>query len=153
MDFILGILINVSIEAWRVLQESALYVLFGFFMAGLLKAFLPPDFVERHLGKNNVSGVMKAAVIGAPIPLCSCGVVPAVAGIRKMGAGKGPAAAFLVATPETGADSIAITYALLDPLMAVIRPISAVITAVITGIFVNLTDKEDPPPVGHEGFT
>ena len=148
MELLLDILIDVSIEAWNVLQESAPYVLLGFFMAGLLKAYLPGDFVNKHLGGNSISGVMKAAVLGAPIPLCSCGVVPAVAGIRKMGAGKGPAAAFLVATPETGVDSIAVTYALLDPLMTVIRPVFAVITAIFTGIFVNLTDKDDRDSTG-----
>lgn len=140
------ILVRMAVETWGVLLDAAPFVLLGFLVAGLLKALLPADFVLKHLGKNRVSSVFKAAIIGAPIPLCSCGVVPAAAGMRRQGASKGATAAFLISTPETGVDSIAVTYALLDPIMAVARPLAGVLTAVVAGLGVHFFDKEAPRP-------
>ncbi len=136
------LIINVLNASWEILLESSVYILFGFFVAGLLKAFLPNDLVSKHLGKGKFSNILKASAIGVPIPLCSCGVVPAAAGIREQGASKGATASFMISTPETGVDSIAITYALLDPVMTVLRPLSAFITAVVTGVLVNVFDKD-----------
>ncbi len=128
---------------WHVWRESSLYILFGFFVAGLLKAFLKDDLVKRHLGAKGVSSVLKASLVGIPIPLCSCGVLPAAAGIKQQGAGKGAVSSFMISTPETGVDSIAISYALLDPVITVFRPIAAFFTAVITGILVNIFDVDE----------
>ena len=128
-------------EIWDILLEAAPYVLFGFFVAGMLKAFMPKDFVSRHLGRGNnkhsAAPVFKAAFFGIPLPLCSCGVIPAAAGLRKQGASKGAATSFLISTPETGVDSIAITYALLDPLMTVMRPFAAFLSAITAGLLVD----------------
>ncbi|VFQ45853.1 SO_0444 family Cu/Zn efflux transporter [Desulfoluna butyratoxydans] len=129
-------------ESWNVLCLSAPYMLFGFFVAGLLKAFIPDDFVARHLGRENGSSLLKASLFGVPIPLCSCGVLPAAAGLRKQGASKGATTSFLISTPETGVDSIAVTWALLDPLMAVLRPLSAFLTAMVTGQLVRTLDPD-----------
>lgn len=135
-------------SAWHVLLESSPYVIFGFTVAGLLKAFLPDNLVSRHLGTGRISSIFKAALIGIPLPLCSCGVLPAAAGLKEQGADKGAVTSFMISTPETGVDSIAITYALLDPLMTFFRPFSAFLTAVITGIGVKVIDplheKETP---------
>lgn len=84
--------------------------------------------------------------MGIPLPLCSCGVIPVSIGLRKQGASKGATTAFLIATPETGVDSIAITYALLDPLMTVIRPLAAFVTACIAGMIVNLLPDNTAEP-------
>ncbi len=135
------IIFKIIIESWNIIQDSAVFILFGFFAAGMLKAFLPDDFVARHLGKGRFSNVLKASALGAPIPLCSCGVIPAAAGLRQQGASKGATSAFLISTPETGVDSIAVTYALLDPVMTLFRPVSAILTATLTGIAVNIFDK------------
>ncbi len=140
MDFVIGILL----ECWQILREAAPFVLFGFAMAGLLKAFLLNHFIARHIGENSVSSVLKASLLGIPLPLCSCGVIPAAVELRKQGASRGGSAAFLVSTPESGVDSIAITYALLDPVMTVIRPLAAFITATVTGIAVNWLPEEEP---------
>ena len=139
-------------QSWSVLEESALYMLIGFLAAGLLKAFLPDNLVARHLGRNRTSNVIKASLLGVPIPLCSCGVVPAAAGLRRQGASRGATTSFLVSTPETGVDSIAVTYALLDPVMTIIRPIAAFITAVFAGILVNVGSKNDTEhePLGKD---
>ena len=133
--------------SWQVLNESAGYCLFGIFMAGLLRAFMPDDFVLTHLGKNNFISVIKASLIGVPLPVCSCGVIPVAMGLRKQGAGAGPTTAFMISTPETGIDSLAVTWALLDPLMTIIRPLAAFITATCAGIAVNFLPEQ---PNGSE---
>lgn len=137
-------------ESWNVLCLSAPYMLLGFFVAGLIKAFIPDDFVVRHLGKDSRANLFKAALFGVPIPLCSCGVLPAAAGIRKQGAGKGATTAFLISTPETGPDSIAVTWALLDPMMAVLRPVMAFLTAMVTGQLVRVLDPDEEKAPAEE---
>ena len=138
----MNILESILLESWNVLCLSAPYMLLGFTVAGLLKAFIPDDFIARHLGKESRSNLIKAAMFGVPIPLCSCGVLPAAAGIRKQGASKGATTAFLISTPETGVDSISVTWGLLDPLMAVLRPLSAFLTALFTGQLVRVFDPD-----------
>ena len=140
-DMITGILL----ASWQLLVEAAPFVLFGFLAAGLLKAFVPEDFVARHLGQSSFGSVIKASLFGVPLPLCSCGVIPAAVGLKKHGASNGASAAFLISTPETGVDSIAITYALLDPVMTVLRPLAAFFTATVTGLCINLLPPEQIP--------
>ncbi len=133
---------------WDILVDSSIWMLFGFLMAGLLRAFVPSDLVARHLGRKRSGNVFKAALFGIPLPLCSCGVIPAAAGLRSQGASKGATASFLISTPETGVDSIAVSWALLDPLMTVTRPLSAFVTAMFTGLFIDAADRDaDPVPV------
>lgn len=149
MKPIFDFLIQVLYSSWDVLLDSSPFIIFGFLVAGLLKAFVPNDMISRHLGGGRFSSVVKSSLVGIPLPLCSCGVLPAAAGMKEQGAGKGAVASFMISTPETGVDSIAITYALLDPLMTVMRPVSAFVTSITTGFFVNLTDKNSaagPPP-------
>ena len=141
----MNIIVNIFVESWHLLLEASVYILFGMLVGGLLKVFLNPSFVADHLGKGKFSSVIKAALFGIPIPLCSCGVLPAAASLKRQGANNGATTAFLISTPESGVDSMAITYALLDPIMTVARPISAFITAVAAGITENLlhTQKEE----------
>jgi uncharacterized membrane protein YraQ (UPF0718 family) len=141
MQGIIDIIIAVMTASWEVLLESAPFVLLGSFVAGLLKAFLPENFVARHLGGHSTLSILKAAALGVPLPLCSCGVLPAAAGLKKQGAGKGALASFLISTPETGVDSIAVSYALLDPIITVIRPVTAFFTAVAAGVAISFTEK------------
>jgi uncharacterized membrane protein YraQ (UPF0718 family) len=129
---------RIFVEAWHLLVDSSVYILIGLLMGGLLKAFLSPAYVARHLGKNRYRSVFKAAFLGIPLPLCSCGVVPAAAALKKQGANNGATTAFLISTPESGVDSIMVSYALLDPIMTIARPISAFLTAVIAGLLENL---------------
>ncbi|MBW2453822.1 MAG: SO_0444 family Cu/Zn efflux transporter [Deltaproteobacteria bacterium] len=129
------------LATWELLTESAVYVFFGLLVAGLLKAFLSPGMVARHLGTGRFSSVLKAALLGIPMPLCSCGVLPAGASLKRQGANNGATTAFLISTPETGVDSIAITYALLGPIMTVARPLAAFATAVVAGFSENLLAK------------
>lgn len=129
-------------ETWHIFTDAAPYVIFGFLAAGLIKAILPDDAVARHLGGGSLTAVVKASLLGIPLPLCSCGVIPAAIGLRRQGAGRGPSAAFLVSTPESGVDSIAITWALLDPVMTIVRPVAAFITGTLTGILIGLLPEE-----------
>lgn len=119
------------------LAEMAPYLLFGFLVAGVLYAFVPGNFYRNHLAKPGVWSVIKAALIGIPLPLCSCGVLPTAVSLRRNGASRGAATSFLIATPQTGIDSIAATYSLLGPAFAIIRPVAALITAFIGGMVVN----------------
>jgi len=142
MVHILKILLSILTESWHILNESAPYVLFGFFIAGLAKAFIPGNIMAKHLGKDNLSSVLKASLFGVPLPLCSCGVIPAAIGLRKQGASRGSTTAFLISTPESGADSVAISWALLDPLMTFARPLAAFLTATIAGVLVNALPED-----------
>jgi uncharacterized membrane protein YraQ (UPF0718 family) len=106
-------------------------------IGGVLKTFLSAAYVARHLGTGRFSSVFKAALFGIPLPLCSCGVLPTAASLKKQGANNGATTAFLISTPESGVDSISISYALLDPIMTVARPIAAFISALLAGIIEN----------------
>jgi uncharacterized membrane protein YraQ (UPF0718 family) len=138
----MNIIVTILLESWHLLLEASVYILFGMLIGGMLKVFLNPSFVADHLGKGRFMSVIKAALFGIPIPLCSCGVLPAAASLKKQGANNGATTAFLISTPESGVDSIAITYALLDPIMTVARPVSAFITAVAAGISENLLHSQ-----------
>jgi len=135
---------------WGILAESGPWLLLGFLIAGILKIFIPQDKVFRHFGKNNFLSVLKASLFGAPLPLCSCSVIPTAAGLRDAGASKGATTAFLIATPETGVDSIGITWALFDPLMTVLRPLAAIITAILSGTMVNRLVRAEADNKGVE---
>lgn len=118
--------------------ESAPWLLLGLLIAGFMKWLVPMELLKKHMGDNRLVSILKAAFIGAPLPLCSCGVIPAAIGLRRSGASKSTTVAFLVATPETGIDSISVSYALLGPFFAIIRPFAAVFTAIYAGIMVKL---------------
>ena len=124
--------------------ESAPWLVLGLIIAGLLKEFVPMRWMEKQLGQKARFPVVKAALIGAPLPLCSCGVIPAAAGLRKAGASKGATTSFLISTPETGVDSIALSWVLLGPFMAIARPIAAIFSAITAGWLVG---KESPENV------
>ncbi|MBT0586272.1 SO_0444 family Cu/Zn efflux transporter [Alteromonas oceanisediminis] len=122
--------------------ESAPYLLLGMFIAGLIHQAIPRTLIEKTLGEGR--SVTTAALIGAPLPLCSCSVIPVAMGIRRSGASKASTASFLVSTPETGVDSIGITYALMGPVMAVARPVAAIFSAIVTGTAIKLWGSETP---------
>ena len=124
--------------------DVAIYMLFGFFVAGVLHAFFKADRIKKTLGTGKIRPVILSALFGIPIPLCSCGVVPVATSLKKQGANSGAALSFMIATPESGVDSIAVSWAMLDPLMTVIRPVAGFITALATGIAQNFIGKETP---------
>jgi len=128
---------------WNLLVESAPWLLIGYLLAGIISQVIPSEWVHKQLAKPGFVSIVKGALIGAPLPLCSCGVIPTALAVRKAGASKGATSSFLVATPETGVDSISFSYAVLGPVFAIARPIAALTSAIIAGVLVNSFDKED----------
>lgn len=120
------------------------YLLLGFLVAGILYAFVPGTFYRNHLSNPGPWAVLKAALIGVPLPLCSCGVLPTAVSLRRNGASRGASTSFLIATPQTGVDSIAATYSLLGPAFAIIRPVAALTTAFVGGMLVSRHEKTSP---------
>lgn len=133
---------KIALDFWDVLSDMAPYLLFGFFVAGALSVLVSPKTVERHLGGRGIWPVLKAAAFGVPLPLCSCGVIPVSASLRRHGASKGAVTGFLLSTPQTGVDSILVTYGLLGPVMAIFRPVAALVSGVIGGGIVAATDGD-----------
>ena len=131
-------------NVWKIWLEAAPWLLVGLVAAGTLKTCVPGQFLQRWLGGRGLYPVLKAAVIGTPLPLCSCSVLPVAIQLRRSGASTASTVSFLVATPENGADSIALTYVLLGPAMTIIRPVAAIVSAVATGLFTGfVSDHEE----------
>lgn len=128
---------------WDVLCDMAPYLLFGFLMAGVLSVLISARAVERHLGGPGLLPVVKASLFGVPLPLCSCGVIPVAASLRRSGASKGATSAFLISTPQTGVDSILVTLSLLGPIYAVFRPVAALFAGLVGGGLVTLICPEE----------
>jgi uncharacterized protein len=142
----MAFILEVFRESWHILMASAIYILFGLTISGMLRVYLNPDKVAHHLGRGRFRSVFKAALLGIPIPLCSCGVVPAALSLKKQGANNGATTAFLISTPESGVDSIAVTYALMDPIMTIARPVAAFFTATVAGILENTIGSKNQNP-------
>ena len=121
----------------NVVCEMGPYLLLGFLIAGFLHVFVPKRFYSKYLSKDNKFAVLWAALLGVPLPLCSCGVIPTAVGLKREGASKGAVASFLIATPQTGIDSILATFSLMGLGFALVRPIAALITGVCGGLLVN----------------
>lgn len=127
------------------LNEMSPYILLGFFIAGLMHAFIPQQTFARHLSSTGWKAVVKSALIGVPLPLCSCGVLPTAIAMRRNGASRAASTSFLIATPQTGVDSIAATWSLLGPAFAVVRPVAALVTAMLGGVAVGKTETKPQP--------
>ncbi|MCM5703625.1 SO_0444 family Cu/Zn efflux transporter [Larsenimonas salina] len=139
----MGTLTDIGAAFLKLWQEAAVWLLLGLVVAGLLHTFVKGDRLGRHLSGPGPWPAVKAALMGTPLPLCSCGVIPAAIGLRRGGASKSATTAFLISTPETGVDSIAISYALLGPFMTVIRPIAALCSALTAAMLVLLGERRE----------
>ncbi len=139
MQFVINIF-NEAVSLWLAIAP---YLLLGMFFAGLLHVFLGTDFITRHLGKGTFGSILKATVFGIPLPICSCGVIPVAASLKKEGASQSATLSFLVSTPTTGVDSILATYSLMGPLFAVFRPVAAFISGITIGVINRLFNPEE----------
>lgn len=127
---------------WEYIVLSAPYLLFGFLASGILREYFNVEWIKKHLGKEGIGTIIKASAFGVPLPLCSCAVIPAAVTLKKQGASNAATSSFLISTPESGVDSIMMTYGVMDLPMTIIRPISAFITAFIAGIGQHLFNNE-----------
>ncbi len=141
-------MIEFLLALWNIVCEMSPYLLLGFLIAGILHAFIPQQVYHRYLAGQNMRSVTLAALFGVPLPLCSCGVIPTAMSMRREGASKAATVSFLIATPQTGVDSIVATASLLGTPFALLRPVAAFITALVGGgltiAFDN--DKENTSP-------
>jgi uncharacterized protein len=128
-------------ELLFILTEMAPYLMLGFIFAGLLHLLFPKKRVRKYMGQNNFRSIFNAALLGVPLPLCSCGVIPTGISFYKHGASKASTVSFLISTPQTGVDSIFVTYSMLGLPFAIIRPVVAFVTGLFGGI---VTKKIDP---------
>lgn len=140
----MGWLIDIVLTTWLVAAQMAPYLLLGFLVAGVLSVFVSPEFIEQHLGRRTIWQVCKAALLGVPLPLCSCGVIPVATSLHRHGASRGATLSFLVSTPQTGVDSIMVTHALLGPVFAVFRVVTAFVSGILSGTLVQLLVPDDP---------
>ena len=123
-------------------NAMAPYILFGLIFAGFLHEFVPDTIVKNHLGKNSILSVIKATIFGIPLPVCSCGVIPLAAGIKKSGASNGSTLSFLISTPITGVDSILATYGMFGWAFTIYRVVTSMIVSILAGILTNFYAKE-----------
>ncbi|MFQ6034448.1 MAG: SO_0444 family Cu/Zn efflux transporter [Sedimentisphaerales bacterium] len=143
-----GYIKTIIVDFWNTVAEMSPYLLFGFFMAGILSVLVSQRLVEKHLGGRGIWPLLKASLFGIPLPLCSCGVIPVSMSLHKHGASKGSTISFLLSTPQTGMDSIFVTLSLLGPVFAIYRPLAALVTGLVGGAFVDLFGhraKDDKP--------
>ena len=140
MNLTMAIAQRFAFEVWQVLAEMSPYLLLGFLVAGVLHVLIPASLVQKHLGRGGLWPIVKSALIGVPLPLCSCGVIPVAAAMRREGASRGATVSFLLSTPQTGVDSILVTYSLLGPLLAVYRAVVAFLTGLIGGVAIEAAE-------------
>jgi len=133
--------------------DMAPYLVLGLFFVGILHILFSKDFVLKHIGKDNIASVVKASILGVPLPLCSCGVIPTAVFMSKNGASKGAVISFLISTPQTGIDSIMATYGMMGWIFAIYRPIVAFISGIIGGIIVNIFTKEADVDISNEDLS
>ena len=124
------------------LNSMSPYLLLGFFIAGLLHAFVPSAIYSRYLAGTGLRSVVTAAAFGIPLPLCSCGVLPTAVALRRSGASRAASTSFLIATPQTGVDSIAATYSMMGLPFAILRPVAALVTSLIGGLAVGHWERK-----------
>ena len=129
-------------ELFSLTNEMSPYLLLGFLFAGILHIYIKKQAINKYLGKRNLKSVVLASLFGIPLPLCSCGVIPTGISFYKEGSSKGATVSFLISTPQTGIDSILVTYSLLGLPFAILRPIVALFSGIFGGLLANLIDKK-----------
>lgn len=142
LDIIIDYMLLFLREMWVLCLEMAPYLLLGMLVSGLISIFIDSSFIFKHIGQKNAGSVLKSTLFGIPLPLCSCGVIPVAATLRESGASKGATVSFLVSTPQTGVDSIFLTYGMLGPMFALFRPLAALASGFFSGIVINNFDHD-----------
>ena len=140
----MNMLSDLLISFAKVFAAMSPWLVVGFLAAGVIAVWIPRAWVNRVMGgSSGFFGILRAVLVGVPLPICSCGVLPIATGLRRNGAGKGATAAFLISTPQTGIDSILATYALMGPVFAIARPLAAALTGILGGAVVSAVGGDD----------
>ena len=129
------------LELWGLTKDMSPYLLLGFLIAGVLSVVISPASVQKNLGGKGLFPIVKASLFGIPLPLCPCGVIPVATSLYKHGANRSATTSFLISTPQTGVDSILVTYSLLGPIFAIFRPIAALLAGILGGLAVEIADS------------
>ncbi len=135
---------------WQVMTDLSPSLLLGLVLAGLLHVYLPRRFVRTHLGRSGLGSNVRAALVGVPMPLCSCGVLPTALGLRRDGASPGATTSFLISTPQTGVDSVLVSAAFLGWPFALFKVVAAFVTGVLGG---QVADRVVAPAGGGDEAT
>ena len=137
-------------ELWSLCVEMAPYILLGMLASGIISVFINSDMIFKHIGPKDFTSTLKSTLFGVPLPLCSCGVIPVAATLRESGASKGSTVSFLVSTPQTGVDSVFLTYGMLGPVFALFRPIAAFVSGILSGVVINNFDEDEHHHIREE---
>ncbi len=151
LEMVMEIVLGVLRESYFLFGRMAPFLVFGYLLSGMLHVFTRPGAISSHLGEDSLASVVKASLFGAPLPLCSCAVIPASLALKKDGASRGAVLSFLISTPTTGVDSILATYALLGPFFTVYRVMASLITGIFSGTIANVLLKKDGHVDGVSG--
>ncbi|EDY84660.1 Predicted permease family [Verrucomicrobiia bacterium DG1235] len=136
---------NIALQTWLMIAEMGPYLLLGLAISVLLHRYLKQAWIERLMGRRNLSSVIWGSVVGVPMPLCSCGVIPVTMSLHSKGASRGATVSFLTSTPQTGVDSFLATYGMLGPIFALYKTIVAFVSGILVGLTTDLLDKKPPP--------
>ena len=125
---------------WYAREHVVLCVLPAFFIAGAIAVFVRREAVMRYLGAdaNPVAAYGVASVSGGILAVCSCTVLPLFAGIYRMGAGLGPASAFLYSGPAINVLAVILTARVLGPRLGLARAVGAVVFSIVIGVCMHL---------------
>lgn len=134
---------KIGIAIYEVYLSIAPYLFIGLTFAGILHIFVGTEFITKYLGRKGFWSSVKAAMLGVPMPLCSCGVIPTAFQLKKSGASSGATVSFLISTPQTGVDNIVPTYAILGPIFAIFKPLYALVSGIIGGVVTDIFTKDD----------
>ncbi|MBK1876930.1 permease [Pelagicoccus mobilis] len=137
----MGLITKIASHTWAMVAEMGVYLILGLAISALLHRFLKPTWIEGLMGRKSLSSVIWGSVVGVPMPLCSCGVIPVTMSLHSKGASKGATVSFLTSTPQTGIDSFLATYGMLGPVFALYK----IIVAFLSGILVGLTTDRLTP--------
>ena len=152
MELIFNYLNIFAKEMWSLCVDMAPYILLGMLASGIISVFINSDMIFKHIGPKNFISTLKSTLFGVPLPLCSCGVIPVAATLRESGASKGSTVSFLVSTPQTGVDSVFLTYGMLGPVFALFRPIAAFASGILSGVVINNFDEDEHYHIRKEDY-
>lgn len=141
---------NFVFNTWKLTSDMALWLWAGFIIAAVLHVFVGVKRIQKYMGGESSGSIFRSALVGIPLPICSCGVLPVAAALRKSGAGKSPVMTFLITTPVTGVDSIAATWALMGWVFTVARLIASVLIGLAAGFLNLIFNREEKPEVINE---